>query len=180
MAQPPDFVAGSVLTAAQMNKVGAWLISTTTVGSAVSTIPVANCFSSDYENYRIVWTGGVGSASNYVLMTLGATVTGYYDALTVYTFNNTAAGGGRANQASWIVGYHTATAALVDITVYRPNAADETLFTGNIVSALATTAGYAGACGGLLNNTTAYTGFTLAPTSGTLTGGTVYVYGLRD
>jgi hypothetical protein len=34
--------------------------------------------------------------------------------------------------------------------------------------------------GGFLNNTTSYTAFTFTPSSGTLTGGTIRVYGYRN
>jgi hypothetical protein len=37
--------------------------------------------------------------------------------------------------------------------------------------------GEAGAGGGILNNSTSYTAFTITPASGTYTGGTIYVYG---
>jgi hypothetical protein len=40
MATPPDFSSGAVLTAAQMNSVGLWLVKTQTVGTAVSSVAV--------------------------------------------------------------------------------------------------------------------------------------------
>jgi hypothetical protein len=39
--------------------------------------------------------------------------------------------------------------------------------------------GEAGAGGGILNNSTSYTAFTITPASGTYTGGTIYVYGYK-
>jgi hypothetical protein len=55
MATPPDFVSGAVLTAAQMNAIGLWLVNTTTF-SAVSSVEINDCFSADFQNYKIVWS----------------------------------------------------------------------------------------------------------------------------
>jgi hypothetical protein len=49
----PDFSPGEVLTAAAMDSIGLWLVTTATV-SAQTTLTVDNCFTSDYANYRIV------------------------------------------------------------------------------------------------------------------------------
>lgn len=61
MATPPVFSAGAVLTAAQMNAVGMWKITSESF-SAVSSKPISNCFTSDFDNYRIV--GRITSSSN--------------------------------------------------------------------------------------------------------------------
>lgn len=181
MAVPPDFVAGQVLTAAQMNKVGWWLIKSQAVGTAVSSVAVTDVFSADYEHYRIIYAGGVSSTSNYLLVTLGATATGYYYGLQVATYNNTTSTGAGNNTTSWIGGYGTTVTNHLDIEVYRPQLADETVYHGKIVAAIAGTTGFGGYMGGFLNNTTQYTGFTIAPQATvTITGGTIYVYGYRD
>ena len=49
----PDFSPGEVLTAAAMDRVGMWLVSTTTFTNQTA-VDVANCFTTDYDNYRIV------------------------------------------------------------------------------------------------------------------------------
>jgi hypothetical protein len=51
-----------------------------TIGSAVSSVTVNGAFSSTYDNYRIIISGGVGSTANNIGFTLGATTTGYYEA----------------------------------------------------------------------------------------------------
>lgn len=181
MAVPPDFVAGQVLTAAQMNKVGLWLIKTQAVGTAVSSVAVTGAFSADYEHYRIIYAGGVSSTSNYLLLTLGATATGYYYGFnaTTYAGANSPAGGN--NTTSWIGGYGTTVTNSLDVDVYRPQLADETLYRGQFTAAINGTTGYGGAIAGHLNNTTQYTDFTIAPQATvTITGGTIYVYGYRD
>ncbi len=70
MATPPDFTVGQVLTAAQMNSIGLFRVTTCTVSSVGGTaatvsngvvtigtgntsVTVNNAFSSDYQSYRI-------------------------------------------------------------------------------------------------------------------------------
>jgi hypothetical protein len=52
MATPPDFTAGQVLTAAQMNAVGLWLVKTQTLNA--TSVNITSCFTSDYDSYRVV------------------------------------------------------------------------------------------------------------------------------
>jgi hypothetical protein len=52
MPTPPDFTSGQILTAAQMNAVGMWLISTTSFTTASPDITAV--FSADYEHYVAV------------------------------------------------------------------------------------------------------------------------------
>lgn len=179
MATPPDFVAGQVLTAAQMNKAGMWLITTQTVGTAVTSVTVPNVFSADYENYLIRYTGGTTSASGATLaLTLGATATGYYYAINGLTFAGVAATGAAANTTAWVFG-KTATAGMcAQAFITKPFAADETGLMGQYV--LQTTTGEGLATYGYLNNTTSYTAFTITTSPTTLTGGTIEVYGMRD
>ena len=180
MATPPDFVAGQVLTAAQMNKIGWWLIKTQTVGTAVASVSVTDAFSADYENYRILYTGGSGSTNAYVQIHLGSTTTGYYYAGLGLSFSGVAANTNGDNLGFVLAGYMTAATVNFDCTVYQPFASNETVFTAQFVNTRTGGSGNAQFVGGWLNNTTSYTGFTIAGNTGTLTGGTIYVYGLRD
>lgn len=52
MATPPDFSAGAVLTAAQMNAIGMWRVASGTLSTA--TTDFQSVFTSDFTNYRIV------------------------------------------------------------------------------------------------------------------------------
>lgn len=54
MATPPDFTAGSVLTAAQMNAVGLWLLETKTLTASAGPIQFDNKFTTDYDSYLLV------------------------------------------------------------------------------------------------------------------------------
>lgn len=181
MATPPDFTAGQVLEAnAHMNKVGAWLIKTQSTGTTQSSVVVADVFSADYENYRIIVSGGVASTALGLNLTFGATVTGYYYAWTGFQYNNTSSTSGVANTTSFAAaGIGSTTLLHMDLTVSNPFTAKNTLINGQYVFADNTT-GLMRVYGGHLANTTSYTGFTLTTSTGTVTGGTVYVYGLRD
>jgi hypothetical protein len=156
---------------------GIVLVKTQTIGSAVSTVTVSDAFSSTYDNYRIIISGGVGSADSSISLALGATTTGYYggcgfirysDAATVLRSDNNAAAWMRAG------GANTNTLSL-NLDVVQPFNAKPTLVFGTKVDS--STAGASGAMNGFLNNTTSYTAFTIAVDAGAMTGGTIAVYG---
>jgi len=153
------------------------LIKTQTIGSAVSTVTVSDAFSTTYDNYRVIISGGANSADASIALALGATATGYYggcgfirysDAATVFRSDNNAAawmraGGGNTNTLS------------MNLDIIQPFNAKPTLVFGTKVDS--GTAGASGAMTGFLNNTTSYTAFTISVDAGTMTGGTVFVYG---
>lgn len=183
MATPPDFTAGQVLEAnAHMNKVGLWLIKTQATGSAQSSVVVSDVFSADYENYRIIVSGGSASGNIGLNMTLGATTTGYYYGHHHVTWAGTGVAQGGANATSWsAIGLGTSTALSMIADVSLPFATARTLINASSVYTDTTAAtGFARWTNGFLDNATSYTAFTLTTSSGTVTGGTVYVYGWRD
>ena len=182
MTTPPTFSSGSVLTAAQMNSVGLWLVTTESVGTAVLSETVTNAFSADYDNYLILMSGGTGSASASISITLGASVTGYFGFL-VYgdVGSNTVIGAARNNvsQMNWQGGCTAAgQAAIVSTTLLNPFKAAYTTFTNGGYRTVGTNPVY-GTMQGEHRVATSYTSFTLTPDSGTLTGGTIYVYGYK-
>ena len=180
MAVPPDFVAGQVLTAAQMNSVGLWLIKTQTIGTAVSSVQVTDAFSADYQNYRIVVAGGSCTNDTDLRLTLGATASGYYYFLPYGNYNAaTVLGVNGSNAASWAFAGTTGTAtSYLDAQLFMPFEAKSTMISSHFSQANA--AGASGVFQGHLLNTTSYTSFTLTAAAGTITDGTIYVYGLRD
>ena len=178
MAVPPDFVSGQVLTAAQMNAIGMWLIKKQTIGTGVSSVQVTDAFSADYDNYRVIITGGAGSANSSLRLTLGATVTAYYQGGMGSTYAGASNTGNGSNAAFWAVGNGTASALFSTLDLYSPFLTDETFISGH--TANADTSGAAFTFTGYLNNTTSYTAFTITPSTGTLTGGTIRVYGYRN
>lgn len=179
MATPPDFVAGNVLTAAQMNGIGLWLIKTQTVGTGVASVTVNDAFSADYENYRIMWIGGTASTAGNIHLTLGATTTGYYYGLNFASYAGVGGAAGGANAGFIPVGGGQTTRSFADADIYGPFATIQTSVAGRLIN-LTTTSGASGESSGFLNNTTSYTAFTLTPNAGTISGGIIYVYGYRD
>jgi hypothetical protein len=178
MATPPDFSAGAVLTAAQMNAIGLWLVKTQTIGTTVSSVTVSNAFNSDYDNYRIVISGGVGSTNITLSLQLGASTTGYYSITNYATYAaaTTPLSSGDNNGAVWTtVGYAGTNFLQASFDLIGPNLAKWTSL--NSAAWSATTV--AGNSNGMHQVATAFTGFTLGVNTGTLTGGTIYIYGYR-
>ena len=159
---------------------GLELISSTTIGSGVSSVTVSNAFSSTYDNYRLVISGGAGSTNNYLNMQMGATTTGYYAWGVSGTYNsNTVTGDGESNVANfrYVAAYSTNSIwGVVDLS--GPNLAKNTHY--NAAISLSNTIDAALWYNGYLADTTQYTGFTLLAISGTITGGTVKVYGYKN
>ena len=91
MATPPTFVAGQVLTAAQMNKIGMWRTYSTTTAGTATTVQVDNCFSADYRHYRLYISGYSATLGNLVIqMSVGgvaATGSNYYWNMATRNYN---------------------------------------------------------------------------------------------
>jgi hypothetical protein len=151
---------------------------TVTIGSAVSSVTVSGCFSSLYNNYKICVSGS-GSATNSenLIMTLNGGTTDYYGNLIYGLYAGAASLYATVNNgANWpFMGYSTFTSGIITtIEVMNPNLAEYTTIQSVYVNA-----GGAGTFTGFRNTLTQHTGFTLAPTAGTITGGTITVYGYR-
>lgn len=178
MATPPTFSAGAVLTAAQMNAVGLWEIKSQTIGTTVTSVEVTGAFSADYENYLITISGGTSTTDDNGRLTLGAANTAYYGIYqyATYAAPGTYAGVADNNAVRWSFAWRANTTSLDGYIILRgPFLAEQTFIT-----AANTTTSLGGTFQGLLNDTTSYTSFTIATTTGTLTGGTIRVYGFRN
>jgi hypothetical protein len=173
----PDFSPGEVLTAAAMDSIGLWLVKTQTIGTGVASVNVPDAFSSTYDNYKILISGGAGSQSVELNMRLGATVTNYHFNFVFTAWNATvAADGSKVATSFQYVGGMSANGIIADIDVMSQNLAKTSRIgafaAGQEVS-------YAGTAIGGLFNTTQYTDFTILAAAGTMTGGTIRVYGYR-
>jgi len=152
------------------------LISSTTIGNAVSSVTVSNAFSSTYDNYKILISGGASSALGGLSLQLGATTTGYYWSVPRLVYGGAASNETGANGSSFTsVGGMNADGLGMNVDLIAPFLSKNTFYYSNQVAN--GTSSVAGGGGGFLNNTTSYTAFTVAPSSGTLTGGTIRVYG---
>lgn len=192
----PVFTTGEVLTSAAMNASGLWRITTCTVGSVGGTaatasngvitvgtnntsITISNAFSSSFDNYKIVYSGGVGSTLITLSLQLGSSSTGYY-AITNYAGYATAttpASAGDNNAAAWTsAGYASTGFTQISCDLLAPNLPRWTT--------LANASWAAGTVAGVTNGThqvsTAYTAFTIGVNTGNLTGGKIRVYGYNN
>lgn len=157
---------------------GLTLISSTTIGTTVSSVTVSNAFSATYDSYRIILGQGTSSAGGTLGLTLGATATGYYSGYVGRQWAGTTVAGQVSNGTSWNAGIHVSAGLSMVVDLINPYLTDETYFVGFTVGI--DTGSEARYQGGFLNNTTSYTAFTLTPQSGTLTGGTIKVYGYKN
>ena len=177
MATPPDFTIGQVLTAAQMNGVGLWLVKTQTIGNGVSSVAVTDAFSTDYDTYKIIVSGGVGSTIQNLALQLGATTTGYYGGQMTVNASGVVAGAGMNNTASWtLAGISSTNSNYLNAELLNPFLTKPTTLSSSRNDDR--TAGSYGTTAGFVDNSTSYTGFTLI-VGGTMTGGTIRVYGYR-
>jgi hypothetical protein len=181
----PTFSAGQILTSSVMNDVstlgnyqGLFHIKTQTIGNAVSSVTVTSAFSSDFDNYLITVSGGANNISGSALnIKLGATVTGYYYSLSYTTYNTTPAATGGSNVGNWdYVGSGQTSGLNAVIELNSPFLSKGT----SIRASIANSTFYAGNQAGYLNNSTSYTSFILATSVGTMTGGSIRVYGMRN
>jgi hypothetical protein len=174
----PSFSAGDVLAASDMNAVGLWLVKTQTIGATVGEVEVTSAFSSTYDNYRIMVSGGVGSTAMFLRFQLGsASVNGYYTAYSGVTYSSGAAALSADNDAANFsaVGIATSTSINLNVDLINPNLTEHTYISGFHATA---TAGRQ--FSGYYNATTAFTSFKLICSTGNLTGGTIRVYGYRN
>ena len=158
---------------------GLVLVSSTTVGNAVSSVVISSAFSATYDSYKIIYEGGTSSASCRMNMILGASTVSYTWAIPIVDFTNgaTAAYNGNAT-TSWAVGASDTNNTIINIDIHDPFLTKQTYFRGgwfrepgsnNIGQPL-----------GFQTVAASYTAFTITPSTGTLTGGTIRVYGYAN
>ena len=160
---------------------GLVLVKTQTIGSAVSSVTVSDAFSTDYDNYKIVLSGGVASGDCEVNMILGATTSGYnqtrYSTLndsaspTLFQLNSGSNFPGVFNgSANSLTGFMDISCPFLSkyTSIHAVNQrTNDTRRTYMILGHLA--------------DTTSYTAFTITPTdAATFTGGTIKVYGYAN
>lgn len=167
-------------TAKTVSAGGLVLVSATTIGTAVANVTVSSAFSSTYDNYLITLSGGVASGNVDLSLQLGATTTGYYAGYNKVTYSTGAASASANNNAANFsaIGVGTTNSLHAYVNVLGPNLAKNTNINGGFGVNL--TGSASSVFGGFLNDSTQYTAFTIAPSSGTLTGGTIRVYGYAN
>ena len=177
----PDFSPGEILTASAMDSIGLWLVKSQTIATspAPTSVVVTNCFSSSYDNYRIVISGGTtGSAGSVSLQLNNSTGTtyrhyGYFGnygtaSLTPYA---------PALTSQWTdIGIGGTSAWMTTVDIMSPFLSKPTLGT-----TWSTSTGTVYSFALIDTSTASNTGFTLSGLGGnSLVGGTIRVYGMRN
>ena len=177
MATPPDFSVGAVLTAAQMNAVGLWLIKEQTVGTGVTSVTISDCFSADYDNYKIIISGvdcSLGYGNRFLLRL--ANVANHFGSMYADLYTGGVSQFFRTNAAtSFELGFvSTGDDANYTFDIINPQIAKRTTWHGFYHAAT-----IVGWYGGYYNATTQFTDIEFLAGAGTMTGGKIRVYGYR-
>jgi hypothetical protein len=195
MATPPDFVSGAILTAAQMNGIGMWKVTPTSVSGTGATISstgsvivasganavnIENCFTSDFSSYEVVISNMRVSTDSNVNWRFRSAA-GLISTSTYYVGGS---GGGAYGAAvtQVLTNLIVAPAATggAKFTIVNPQIAEETGF-----YCFGTDFRAAGNSGSILsgfeNSNTSMTGLTVYCNNGgaTITAATIAIYGYR-
>lgn len=166
------------LSTSTANSVGLEFIKTQTIGSGVASVEVTSAFSSTYDSYYVTINGMANSGNQPdIRLTLGSAATGYsYAGFYIGYSQGTLTATNLNSGAQWVIGFGgNATTSSYSFTLHGPNLAANTFM--NAVNGTTT---WSSTLNGVLANSTQYTTFTIAPSTGTVTGGTIRVYGYRN
>ena len=181
MGVPNGYTSAQVVQAVPTGiNSGLVLVKTQTIGTTVSSVTVSGAFSSTYDNYLVIVSDGVASTATRLLLSLGATSTGYYFWGVYNTYTVATLGklhGSNVAAFDEVVGISQNSNVGV-FNVIAPNLAKRTAY--NAAISVSGTSQYGAYTSGYLDNDTQYTDFTLTTGTGTVTGGTIRVYGYAN
>ena len=183
MATPPIFTAGAVLTAAQMNGIGLWVVKTETAFTAAASVTADNVFTSDFTNYCVLirYQTSTTGAISMKMRVGGVSASTNYNTQDVAASGTSLSGARLTAQTSAQIGTYTngAFPSLITLDLSGPQLAANTQFTsvdshnlGGFTSIRYTTTV------GNHSTATAYDGLELLVASGNMTG-TYTIYGYR-
>ena len=178
----PSFSAGEVLTAADMNAVGLWEIESKTFTSQTS-VSFDSCFTSNYDNYKIlIQTDDPASSQTFTMRLRAAGADNTNNDYFRLVFGIAVAGTTNysAQATSYLLGFAgTDSRYSADLTVMSPKLTQKTSIIGQGISNNSTFTGISQmSIGGWFNATTSFDGFSLL--FGANTTGTARVYGIRN
>jgi hypothetical protein len=159
---------------------GLVLISSTTIGSAVSSVVISNAFSATYDNYKILVSGGTASANTDIDLKLGASATGYYYGRSAIVYSSGSQSNYNGNNVSSFIGgigKGESTGLHLVADLISPFLAKNTIVASYFIDGQ--TAGFAGSYAGFHNSAVSYSDLTVTVSTGTMTGGTLKVYGYK-
>lgn len=151
---------------------GLEFISTTAVGTAVSSVTISNCFNATYDNYRIMTQGITMSVTTQMRVQFTGSSSAYYGGGIQTLFSSGAVSSLWDNNISRFDRIGHTPELMTD--VYSPF-----LTRGTKVSSSFFTNVAAGNYTGYILDSISNSGFTISLPTGTLTGGTINIYGYR-
>ena len=166
---------------------GLVFITKTTISPAASTVTINGCFTSTYNDYRIILTLNGATDSNKLRMQLttgGTPVTSGYSAgcfIGDYTSGAPPViNYGYAESGNFVLGYipnGSSQNANIAFDMYGPQATQKTAINGQTTSVWSGAANAGGAVLGFLDSTTSYDGIKILNSANTNMTGTIVVYG---
>ena len=159
---------------------GLVLVKSQAIGTAVSSVTVSDVFSSAFDDYKVMVSGYTASGSTAWLgVRLDASHTSNYYGIADHKIYTGAASTFTANNGSYAAvsrNHNDYGKQMASFEVAQP-------YTSGVYTMISgVSAGWVGysVFGYQVGFSTSFTGFQLFPDSGTLTGGTVRVYGYRN
>ena len=148
--------------------------------SSASSVGLNGCFSSSYDNYRIIFNitnmSGLGDRIRFQLRANGSTTTSNYATNGFYWALNGVGNGLEGTQSSYIVvGYSAGASGYTNniSDIISPFATRPT----NLIGLTVRSDAYAVTAAGLQSDSTSFDGFTLSPLNVVNITGTIRVYG---
>lgn len=172
------YSSGDVLTATDLNaSSGLVLIKSVTIGSGVSSVTVTDAFSSTFKNYQVIITALASSSPQNLLVQCGSRGTAYFGSSTRTLFTSSSVSViNKYNASDFYAGEVSSTGnAHYEMRFLQPNELTSTKFDARSFGG-----GYWVNFGGVNSTVETYTSFTFFPASGTLTGGTLQLYGYNN
>ena len=156
---------------------GLVLLKSQSIGTGVSSVSVSDVFNATYDNYKIVVCDADASDNAQLLMLqLGGSSAHNYAGILMINNSDTQTVVRATNASGLPMGLTWTVRFSCWIDVLAPYI---TTFTTCMHPVYGST-GRALIVGGSVNELASYTGFTVTPAAGTLTGGTIRVYGYRN
>ena len=184
------FTSGETLTAGDtntyLNNGGLVYIKGQTIGTGVTSQLISSVFSGTYDSYRVVISGMQMSSTAQGTLVYAKMHDGTNPANSAYNYaiprvdystGLVSARYGASQTTGVVVGSGTGDRFGTSFDVINPFIASHTIFGGLTLSN--DTTGYAGSGAGMHQNSTSYSSLQILVSTGTMTGGTIIVYGYR-
>ena len=155
---------------------GLTLVSATTIGTTVASVTVSSAFSATYDAYKIIVSGGACSASCDLRIQLGSETTLYNHQLSYGSYGAGVTGVGGSAQSNFArAGAGNTGFIQMNADITNPFLAKNTFLNASLI-----TNDLGGPIVGIHTGTTSFTAFTILTNTGTMTGGTIRVYGYAN